>query len=743
MKILVIRLRYIGDVILTMPFLKALRKLYPTAEITFMTGPTALELIKGCPYIDSKIIYDKDSSHSTFFNRLRFIHKLRKEKFDMAFVLQRSFSSAFYAWIANIPVRVGFDTEARGVFLTHRACYDKEQYEPVAFMENLRVLGHDTNTFSIRPEIFPEFKPGPQLKNFVEEIKNKKRDGKKIVVFNSGPGNSPKYWPKESFARLGNILVKYLDVFIVIVWGPAEKGEAQKIISLLNNFNPLARSQALLAPETSLSDLAFLLKGVDLLVTTDSGPMHIAVAQNIPSVTVFGPTNPVKWASPNKAMHRWVKCFIKCWPCDYNRCEKGWHCMKMVTPEMVYEQARTLLVNKITCKNEFIPVPALISGNRNRVSYLKTNEPSGYIKNSLEKALLPDFEISSIKAREKFSSKKNILVVETSSVGEVVLITPAISALRAAYPKARITALVIPSTKSVIQGNPFIDEIICYDKSGLHRGLLRAVLFGMSLKKYKFDLVLLFHRSFRSAVISYFTNACDRVGVSFEARGFLVNNIVPNRGNDYQHEIDRNMDVIREIGIDPKGTKLYFHIPEQAIDFSVSWMKNRGVEKNDRLAALYPGAGWNSKRWPIENFCQLGRQLLENGFDWVLVFWGPNEFDLAKKVVSGIGDRALLAPETDLKQLGAFMLCSNVLIANDTGPMHIGAAIGIPQVVIMGPTRPERWGPVTQPSIVLVNPVECGPCNKRNCSHLTCLKSISPEQCLNAVQKLLKIFLKK
>jgi lipopolysaccharide heptosyltransferase II len=742
-------------VILTVPFLKNLKRIYKNAEITFMTGPGAVPLISECPFIDRIIIYDKSNKHSDFFQRIRFIFLLRQNNFDLAFILQRSFSSAFFAWSAQIPVRVGFNTEARGLLLTHKAFYDRNQYEPGAFLENLAVLGHGVNQFE-SPEIYAKPSNNPEVLQFIEGINQSRALGRPVIMFNSGPKKSPKYWSHHSFARLAMMLIKHVKAHIVLLWGPDEKKEALLIKeSYEKNFITTPRRNStepklkesdesnspeygpVPAPKTSLTDLAALISKADLLITVDSGPMHIGVALNVPTVTIFGPTNPVKWANPHKNRHKWIKADIPCWPCDYNRCKKDWHCMKLAAPEKVYEKALLLLK-----KTElYEPVSPLLSGpERKKISQGKTLIPGCYLKHEQPGFYVPSYSVSSIKHRKRFEKKKNILVVETSSVGEVVLITPAVSALRAAFANARITALVIPSTRDVIEGNPCIDEIICYDKAGIHKGLLRAILFGKSLKKKKFDLILLFHRSFRSAVISYFTGAPDRVGVSFEARRFLVNNLVPNKGNLYQHEIDRNIDVIRAVGIAPAGSALYFNVPEEAIVSAQEWLKKSGVRKKDKICAFYPGAGWESKRWPLENFVALGKMLLKELFDIIFIFWGPNEEGPADILVNTIGHRALKAPRTNLKELAAFMLCSNIIVANDTGPMHIAAALEIPQIVIMGPTSPQRWGPVTWPSRVITADVDCGPCNQRFCPDMKCLKKISPEICFKEVQNLVKNF---
>ncbi|PKK92148.1 MAG: hypothetical protein CVV64_01645 [Candidatus Wallbacteria bacterium HGW-Wallbacteria-1] len=702
LRILVIRLRYIGDVVLTVPFLRELRKGCSSAHITLMTGPAAFPVIQGCPYVDDIIIYDKKNRHSSLASRLGFIRELRSLNFDVSFVLQRSFSSAFYAYASGIPLRVGFDTEGRGFMLNRRVFYDKNQYESDAFMENLRIigLGHDDNTLGT----FEKAPAGSGVATYVKNLVQRSQFGisRGYAVINPGPDGSPKSWYSSGFAELAAMLINKLGLDVAITWGPGEKAAAEAIYNLLDLSGRGEGPSLSLAPATDIPELILLLKSSRIMITTDTGPLHMAAANNIPTVTIFGPTNPVKWSPRDSEIHGWVKEFLPCWPCDYNRCSRDWQCMKMITADKVFSKVRQILDGRVQRDD-------IGAGHR----------------------------VINFRAFQRFEDRRNILVIETSSVGEVVLISPALRALRGAFPNARITALVIPGTRGVIEGLDTIDEIICYDKFGKHRNFTEALEFIRGLRKRNFDLVLLFHRSFRSAVVSFFTGARDRVGVSTQGRGFLVNETVPNRGNPFQHEIERNNDIIRSLGIEPLSNRLEFHIPDSANEFARQILEDNSVT-DGRLGGLYPGAGWPSKRWRGTNFAALGREMIRQGLcEKIVVLWGPGEEELARGIAIEIGENGFIPPATSLKELGALIRSCSVLVTNDTGPMHMASAIMAPQVVLMGPTHPRRWGPMMGPSRILFSGENCGPCNRRECDSCICMDSISVESCIAAARELL------
>lgn len=731
-RILVIRLRYIGDVILASPFLKALSEACPGASVTFMTDRICAPLLAECPFIDRVLEYDRKGAHRSAASKLALARELRTAGYDAVFVLQRSFSSALFAFATGAPVRVGFDTDCRGPLLTHRVFYDPNRYEAEAFLDNLRILGVNPRRGPL--ETWEGSGPFPGVRSFLEDMGH--GDGRRLAIINPGPDGSPKAWHAPGFARIADFLASTHDMRVVVTWGPGEEEAAGRIVGLASP------GSAILAPPTGLADLAFLISKASLMVTTDTGPMHMAVAKGVPTVTLFGPTNPVKWNDPVKMSHEWVKGTPPCWPCDYDRCSKGFVCMKEVMVEGVLETISQVIHGPGPC-------PETGSGAAAGVSDSAWKDGSAASRQKLR--------VIDMRAAERYSKCRKILVVQTSSLGEVILLIPSLRALRAALPEATISCLVRPSTAAVLEGQGLADEIVIIEKPS---SLLETFRVAGILRKRQFDLALLFHRSFRAAFMAFLAGIPERVGVAVQFRGWILTRRVPNRRSPVQHEMDRDLDLVRAIGFEPGLPDMSLDLTSAVRQTAADRLAGMGIGLDERVLGLWPGAGWASKRWPAGNFAETGRRLLEAGFtDRVMVLWGPGEDAVAREIADSIGPRAMApAPLIPLDLLSGFLARCDLLITNDTGPMHMANAIGIPLVVIMGPTLPGRWGPVDragppgepgaggQEVRVLTGPgTRCGlPCGKKECSRGIegfgdCLESVRVSDCVSAAAEILKL----
>jgi len=302
-----------------------------------------------------------------------------------------------------------------------------------------------------------------------------------------------------------------------------------------------------------------------------------------------------------------------------------------------------------------------------------------------------------------------IALVKLSSLGDVVHALPLAATLRAARPAARLTWIVERREAAILREHPALDDVIVADTRGWRRarsaGALAAALGGVralrrQLAAARFDVAIDAQGLIKSGVLVGATRARVRVGF---ARGvvreplsaiFTTAHVTPPP--DARHVVDQYLALLGALGITDRRHE--FHLPSSAtaetrID---EWLAAAGIKPRRRLAILNPGAGRADKRWPIGHFATLARRMVDDGGAQVVITFGPGEEDLARGIASATtaaGPGVTLAPPTDLDTLLALLRRASVVVAGDTGPLHLAAALGTPCVGLFGPTSAARNGP--------------------------------------------------
>jgi heptosyltransferase-2 len=290
-KILVIRYRFIGDTILTVPFLRNLRRSYPDAQIDVLVGPQSGEVLEGCPHVNNLVVYDTTRFHKydsgagkrkSFWS---YVFSLRKENYDTAFVLKRSWSSALLALLIGARTRVGYATEGRQFLLTHHVPHLTDMHEVDSTLTLLECAGIEIKDRFL--ESFVSTTEQAQIED-LPEWQQLANTSKKVLIH--APAAHPdKLYPLESWAEIVRILAQehgYLPVFT----------GAKQDIELYDRLQDLAGTRGInLAGRLSLRQSIALYTNLDLAICTDSGPAHLAAAAGIPTVALFGPTDPVRW----------------------------------------------------------------------------------------------------------------------------------------------------------------------------------------------------------------------------------------------------------------------------------------------------------------------------------------------------------------------------------------------------------------------------------------------------------------
>ena len=331
-KILIRASNWLGDNILTMPAIYALRKKYPNAHIAVMIKNSMADVWKMAP-VDEIIPFNFRKGVSGLKDRLNYAKNLKNKKFNVCVVMPNSFDSALVPFIARIPERIGWSTDGRSLMLTKAIpkpadlkiqpqfrhyiyLIEKWLEEPINANENIRL--------SIPSEI--EGKISHTISN------------KKIVGLNPGSTyGSAKRWLSDYYAELAVKLEKEKNVEILIFGGPGDEDICNKIFEkIIQKDSFTSQSCKNLAGETSIIELAAYLKKCSCLVTNDTGAMHISAAVNTPLVAIFGPTD---WSStpPLGTGHKLIKTKVECAPCLKRECPTDHSCMTSITVEEVYE----------------------------------------------------------------------------------------------------------------------------------------------------------------------------------------------------------------------------------------------------------------------------------------------------------------------------------------------------------------------------------------------------------------------
>jgi len=326
-----------------------------------------------------------------------------------------------------------------------------------------------------------------------------------------------------------------------------------------------------------------------------------------------------------------------------------------------------------------------------------------------------------------------ILVVKLRAIGDVLLSTAVLKNLRYNFPNAKIDFLTEPPAKEIVDGNPFIDELIIFERE--KNNLIKF----WELRKRKYDLVIDLFCNPRSALLTFITGAKYRVGYAFRGRSYAYNVKLKPR-KEVHHNVEFNLDALRAIGLEIIDKEIYIQLNEEAEKFAEKFWKENNL--NGKLViALNPSGTWETKRWGIEKFAKLGDIIAKNFNAKILILWGnQKELEDAQKIFSIMEEKPLIPPKTNLKQLASILKRCSFTISNDSGPMHISTAVGTPTLGIYGPTNPYAQGPYGEKHLwVRKEDLECIACNLTKCPiGNICMKDLTVETVFEAFLKLVE-----
>ncbi len=340
MKILIRATNWVGDAIMALPALRAVRKRFPEAEIAIVGRPYVADIYRDQEICNQLIPYDPKGLHAGFSGRERLAAELRAQKFDVALLLQNAFDAAWLAWRANIPERIGYARDVRSFLLTKAVPLPRHgetpMHEKFYYLELLRRAGW---LDSVQDETFIGLSVPEEKRRSADELLCKfgVRQGALRIAIGAGASyGSAKCWPPPRFAEVANRLQSEADAD-VILFGIAAEATVSTAIS-----GELRRPPINLTGKTAIADLPALLSQCHLFIGNDSGAMHVAAAVGLPIVAVFGPTDP-NGTAPVTTRCSIVQQKPYCSPCFLRCCPTDHRCMTAITAGMVAAAARPWL----------------------------------------------------------------------------------------------------------------------------------------------------------------------------------------------------------------------------------------------------------------------------------------------------------------------------------------------------------------------------------------------------------------
>jgi len=337
-KVLIRATNWVGDAIMALPALRAVRARFSDAEVAIVARPYVADIYRDQQICNQLIHYDASGIHAGFSGRERLAHELRAQKFDVALLLQNAFDAAWLAWRANIPERIGYARDGRSLLLTKPVPVPKPgeipAHEKFYYLELLRRAGWVN---SLSDESFIAMSVPEEKRRRAAEflLESSARPHALRVAISAGASyGSAKCWPPPRFAELASRLQSQSDADIIL-FGTATEAAVSNAIAAEMRQLPID-----LTGKTAIADLPALLSQCHLFIGNDSGAMHVAAAVGLPVVAVFGPTDPLGTAPVTR------RCTIVqekpyCSPCFLRRCPTDHRCMIKITPDMVETAVRS------------------------------------------------------------------------------------------------------------------------------------------------------------------------------------------------------------------------------------------------------------------------------------------------------------------------------------------------------------------------------------------------------------------
>jgi heptosyltransferase-2 len=336
-----------------------------------------------------------------------------------------------------------------------------------------------------------------------------------------------------------------------------------------------------------------------------------------------------------------------------------------------------------------------------------------------------------------------ILVICPNWIGDAVMATPALQAVRERFPNAHVALLAKPRISELLDGLPSFDEVIEMRGEKRLRGLVRL---ARSLRKAKCDLGLILTHSFRSALLARLAGIKRRVGYRGQCRGFLLTDGLqfPREGRRKRprHMVEEYLDIAGHLGCNANDRSVKLAVVPEAAARAKGLLAPSAEEGNRPLVAIAPGASFGpSKLWYPDRWAAVADAIADRFGASIAILTAPSERELHEQIVSSMSTRPVPLRDIPLPLalLKGVVSQLDLLLCTDSGARHVAVALGVPTVVVMGPTDPRYSSGRTEIGVVMREDVDCSPCHEKVCpADHRCMKLITPEKVLEAASRLLE-----
>lgn len=324
---------------------------------------------------------------------------------------------------------------------------------------------------------------------------------------------------------------------------------------------------------------------------------------------------------------------------------------------------------------------------------------------------------------------KKILVIRIGSLGDVILLTPLLHALRDSYPDAHLTVVIPSLAQECLRDNPHINKIIATDlvwRRGTFN-VLKIMRFGFHLRNEQFDLGLDPRGDIRNMLILYFSKTKYRVSFSNTSGGdFLLHKAVTYQK---KHEIDSGLDLLRALGVKVENPPMVFKTDESDSSYIQKFLTKKGIGRGSCIVGFHPSSSWKFKDWPAEKFARLGDYLISKyGAKIVVLGKGEKDYKIAQNIYHLMDSKPILAVnDLNLRQSVSLIDLIDIFVCNSSAPAHFAALTSTPTIVLFGSDEMALW--LHDNQIGVKKEVACSPCRQKRCQ-----RKERTDQCMNLIR---------
>lgn len=335
-----------------------------------------------------------------------------------------------------------------------------------------------------------------------------------------------------------------------------------------------------------------------------------------------------------------------------------------------------------------------------------------------------------------------LLIRSTNWIGDAVMTTPAVRAIRNHFRQAEISILAKPWVAPIFENSAHVDRVLIYDDKKRHKGISGKWRLAREIRKHHFDAAILLQNAFEAALITYLAGIRYRIGYPTDGRGVLLTHpvsLLPQIKT--VHQTAYYLGILNGIGVKKTDPSLYLKLDPQIKVKVRAILRDYNINEDEIIVGINPSATFGpAKLWFPESFARLADRLIYESGCRILIFGGPGDRELGDTISKMMQyPSANLSGKTHLEEAMGLMAACRLFVTNDSGLMHVAAALNVPLVAIFGSTNPTTTGPWSDRAKTIHIPLSCSPCLKPECpeGHLNCMKQISVDTVLSAVKELL------